>query len=275
MIRLKAFLAVNHFLKSEKFDELHAHIIKSADKMGVDMELKTNQELIFCEEKPDFVLFWDKDVNTARLLEKRDIQVFNSASSIALCDDKAKTYLALKDVVPQPETIIAPLAFYDSNYGEFVHLAAKKLGLPLIFKECFGSFGEQVFLCKTEDEIISHINGKPFLLQEFIKGSEGEDIRIEIVGGKCIAAMKRTNKNDFRSNITNGGSAVPYSPTQDEIRLAQNACKRLGLTFGGVDILNGGYVCEVNSNAHIINLLNVTKIDVVPVILEKIIDELL
>ena len=165
---MKAFLAVNHFLKSEKFDELHSHIIESARKMGIEMELKTNQELLFCDEKPDFVLFWDKDINTARLLEKRDIQVFNSASSIALCDDKAKTYLALKDFVPQPETIIAPLSFFEADYSEFIHLAAKKLGFPLVYKECFGSFGEQVHLCKTESEILSHINGKPFLLQESI-----------------------------------------------------------------------------------------------------------
>jgi len=219
-------------------------------------------------------LFWDKDVNTARLLEKRDIQVFNSASSIALCDDKAKTHLALKDVVPQPETIIAPLAFTKVDYSDFVHLATEKLGLPIVFKECFGSFGEQVFLCKSENEILSHINGKPFLLQEFIADSEGEDVRVEVVGGKCVAAMKRTNKNDFRSNITNGGTAVPHTPTQEEIFLAQNACKRLGLTFGGVDILKGGLVCEVNSNAHIMNLLDVTGIDTAPIIIESVIKEL-
>ena len=271
---MNAILAVNHFLKSEKFDKLHNHIVSSAKALGVDMKVKTNQELIFSEEKPDFVLFWDKDVNTARLLEKRDIQLFNSASSIALCDDKAKTYLALMGTVPQPETIIAPLAFSEVDYALFVHLAAEKLGLPLVFKECFGSFGQQVFLCKSENEILSHINGKPFLLQKFISDSEGEDIRIEIVGGKCVAAMKRTNKNDFRSNITNGATAEPYTPTQEEIYLAQNACKRLGLTFGGVDILKGGYVCEVNSNAHIMNLLDVTGIDVAPMIIESVINEL-
>ena len=272
---MKAFLAVNHYLKSEKFDKLHAHIIKSAASLGVDMEIKTNQELIFSTEKPDFVLFWDKDVNTARLLEKRDIQVFNSASSIALCDDKAKTHLALLGCVPQVETVIAPLAFSEVDFSEFVHLAAQKLGFPLVFKECFGSFGEQVFLCKNESEILSHINGKPFLLQEFVAEAEGEDVRIEIVGGKAVAAMKRKNKNDFRSNITNGGVAEPYEPTKEEILLAQNACKRLGLTFGGVDILKGTLVCEVNSNAHIMNLLEVTGIDVAPMIIEHIINELL
>ena len=208
-------------------------------------------------------------------MQKRDIQVFNSASSIALCDDKAKTHLALLGCVPQVETVIAPLAFSEVDFSEFVHLAAQKLGFPLVFKECFGSFGEQVFLCKNESEILSHINGKPFLLQEFVAEAEGEDVRIEIVGGKAVAAMKRKNKNDFRSNITNGGVAEPYEPTKEEILLAQNACKRLGLTFGGVDILKGTLVCEVNSNAHIMNLLEVTGIDVAPMIIEHIINELL
>lgn len=51
------------------------------------------------------MLFWDKDVNLARRLEKSGLPVFNSAKSIALCDDKAKTYTELLGVVPQPKTI--------------------------------------------------------------------------------------------------------------------------------------------------------------------------
>ena len=108
------------------------------------------------------------------------------------------------------------------------------------------------------------------MLQEFIKEASGEDVRVEIVDGRCVSAMKRSNKNDFRSNITNGGTAVPYTPTDDEVANAVKACKTLGLTFGGVDILGGGYVCEVNSNAHIINLMNVTGVDVAPQIFDTI-----
>lgn len=267
---MTGFLVINHYLKGKKYDELHNHLVKSAKKCDITLKIVTNQQIIFNSEKPDFVLFWDKDVNTAKMIENRGIPVFNSASSIELCDNKAKTYLALESIVPQPETIIAPLSFFECDYSEFIDLAAEKLGLPLVYKECYGSFGEQVFLCNTKEEIKSHINGKLFLLQKFIAESKGRDRRIEIINGQCAAAMLRENKNDFRSNITNGGTAVPYSPTKSEIETCVKACGKLGLTFGGVDMLEDGSVCEVNSNAHIINLTNTVGIDVAPLIFETI-----
>lgn len=268
---MNGILAVNAFLRGEKFDNLHNHLVKAAESMDITLKIKNNQELLFSAEKPDFVLFWDKDVNLAKSLENRGIPVFNSARSIELCDDKAKTYLALENEVPQPKTIIAPFSFTKTDYTVFVEKAAEKLGFPLVFKECFGSFGEQVYLCGSVNDVLSYITDKPFLLQEYIEGGN-EDVRIEIVGGKCVAAMKRTNHTDFRSNVTNGGIAEPYSPTNDEFRLAVKACALLGLDFGGVDILNHSLVCEVNSNAHIINLMNATGIDPAPAIFKQIIE---
>ena len=50
-------------------------------------------------------------------------------------------------------------------------------------------------------------------------------------------------------------------------------CKELGLTFGGVDILPNGAVCEVNSNAHIINIMNTTGVDVAPLIFDEILEK--
>ncbi len=271
---MNGILVINHFLKSEKFNILHNHLAKTAKNMGISLDIKTNQEMIFCNHKADFVLFWDKDVNLAKSLEVKGYKVFNSSKSIALCDNKAKTYLALNGVVKQPATIIAPLAYAQCDYTEFVTQAVENLGLPVVFKECYGSFGEQVHLCHSVQDVISHINGKEFLLQEFIADSEGKDIRIEVVDGVCVSAMKRSNDGDFRSNITNGGKAEPYTPTDEEKAIAIKACKALGLTFGGVDILEGGYVCEVNSNAHIINIMNCNGIDVAPLIFEAIKDKI-
>ena len=57
---------------------------------------------------------------------------------------------------------------------------------------------------------------------------------------------------------------------ETEIETAIKACNTLGLTFGGVDILDDGSVCEVNSNAHIINIMNSTKIDIAPYIFKTI-----
>lgn len=61
---------------------------------------------------------------------------------------------------------------------------------------------------------------------------------------------------------------IPQMPPNAKIAL--DACKALGLTFGGVDILQGGILCEVNSNAHIINIMNCTGVDIAPLIFEEI-----
>lgn len=267
---MTGILAVNHFLNSGKFNELHAHLIDAAKKTGINLILKTNLQLATKKADADFVLFWDKDTNLARKLEKTGLPVFNSSSSIALCDDKARTYIELDGTVPQPKTLIAPKCYFKSDMSEFVNNAIPVLGLPLVFKECFGSFGEQVYLCKTYDDIISRISDKPFILQEFIGESAGKDIRLEIVGERCVSAVKRVNENDFRSNVTNGGKMIAYSAGKKEIETAVTACKTLGLTFGGVDMLQNGMVCEVNSNAHIINIMKCTGVDTAPMIFEEI-----
>ena len=272
---MKGILAVNHFLNTEKYNTLHSALVSSAKKEGIELKIKTNLELSVQKADCDFVLFWDKDINLARRLEHEGLPVFNSASSIEKCDDKARTYIELLGKVPQPETMIAPKTYFKADFSEFAQMAVEKLGLPVVFKECFGSFGEQVFLCNSIDEILEHITEKPFILQKFIKASIGYDKRLEVVGGKVADAMERTNENDFRSNITNGGTMKPCVPTENEIRLAVKACEELGLHFGGVDILYGDLVCEVNSNAHIINIMKCTDIDIAALIFNEIKQNLL
>lgn len=271
---MNGILLVNHFLNGEKFNELHSHLVKSAKIQNIDLTIKTNLELAADEVNTDFVLLWDKDINLARRLEKGGVPVFNSSSSVAMCDDKARTYVELSGIVPQPKTLIAPKTYFDVDMSEFVDNAIACLGLPLVFKECFGSFGEQVYLCKTREDVMSHITAKPFILQEFIADSVGSDTRIEIVGGKFVSAVKRNNPADFRSNVTNGGTMTPVVPNNKMIETALKACEVLGLTFGGVDILDNGMVCEVNSNAHIINIMNATGIDIAPVIFDEITEQL-
>lgn len=267
---MNGILAVNHFLSSNKFNLLHRHLLKSAERSGVTLEIKTNLQLAFEPAMADFVLFWDKDINLARRIEKDGTPVFNNSESIMKCDDKARTYIELLEKIPQPKTVIAPKTYFSSDFSEFVDSSIKNLGLPLVFKECFGSFGEQVFLCRTKKEIISHITERPFILQEFIKESAGHDVRLEVVGNQVICAMERINENDFRANITNGGKMKPYTPTEKEKEAAIKACRILGLSFGGVDMLDGNILCEVNSNAHILNIMECTGIDIAPYIFDEI-----
>ena len=194
---MNGILVVNHFLTKNKFNELHNHILNTAKKENISLEIKTNLALATERVDADFVLFWDKDINLAKRLEKEGLPVFNSAKGIELCDDKAKTYLELLGEVNQPKTIIAPKTFFKSDFSEFVDNAIQILGLPLVFKECFGSFGAQVFLCNAREEILSYITEKPFILQEFVGASKGRDIRLEVVEMKSLQVLNSLMKTIF------------------------------------------------------------------------------
>ena len=88
---MKGYLVVNHFLRSEKFEELYGWLVRAADKLKMELVIRTNVDLMSCmgdgvgkEEDIHFVLFWDKDIKLARLLEARGYRVFNSAEAIGV-----------------------------------------------------------------------------------------------------------------------------------------------------------------------------------------------
>src|SRR5699024_12531961 len=60
-------------------------------------------------QRPDYVIFTDKDIYLAKQLEILRIPVFNCSATIEISDDKIKTSQALKFAnIPLPETIVAP-----------------------------------------------------------------------------------------------------------------------------------------------------------------------
>lgn len=279
---MNGWIIYNGHLQGEKFLD-YAHWLQAAgERKGLHMKLKKNTELLVTftngksslqlDERPDFVLFGDKDIPLALELEHFGIPVFNRGGAIAICDDKGLTYQQLANhSVPFPKTILAPKIFSGTTVTDFTPYAkiAKQLGFPLIIKENFGSFGQQVYLIQNEQELLDKVNelgGTPHLFQELIHSSYGKDIRLNVVGGKVIASMMRQAKSDFRANVTAGATTEPYSPSEYECKLAIRATKIVGADFAGVDLLFGEgderFVCEVNSNPHIRSIYECTGVNV-------------
>lgn len=285
---MKGWLVVNSFLNSSKFDEIYNMLKDSAEEAKISLEIKKTSSLFDVVDTPrqalpDFVLFWDKDIYHAQMLEKLGVPVFNSAKAVELCDNKILMALALQGKVNIPKTIIAPKTFEGLNYNnlEFLEHAIEVLHLPLIIKEAYGSFGQQVYLAGTKEEaykIIERLGSKEFLMQEFISSSYGKDLRIYVVGGKVVSTMLRYNENDFRSNITNGGKMQLYKPTPQQKAIAIKASKVLGLDFAGVDVMFGKdgepVLCEVNSNPHFKSNFDCTGIDVSKFIIQYVLNKL-
>ena len=283
----KGLMVVNAFLRTTKFDDLYHILLDAAQQCGMGLDIVTNAEIIgaaytgsFDPSSYDFVLFWDKDVQLAMQLESMGMRVFNSAQSILWCDDKALTYLKLKPHgIPMPKTILAPKTFTNVGYTDlsFVDDVARTLGFPVVLKECFGSFGQQVYLLNDLDSLrqkVQELAGAPLLFQELISESYGHDTRINVVGGRVVASMlRRSTDGDFRSNLTRGGAMENYTPTPEEAALAIRAAELLGLEFAGVDVLfgkNGPILCEVNSNAHFKTTLQCTGVNMAVEIMRHI-----
>lgn len=290
---MNGWLICNGSLQSKKFHDMNEFIIKSAVRKNISLTLLTNEEvLMMCDgdnrivvdhaRKPDFVLFLDKDVTLARTMELSGLRVFNRASSIALCDDKIKTYQQLSRYhLPIPTTIFAPLLFVYHDNRAFLAKVEQQLSYPMIIKEAFGSFGEQVYFIENRQQLIDkycEIWNKPHCYQQFIESSKGRDVRIYVVKDKVVAAMERNNDHDFRANITLGGTMKKIELSDDWKQCAINASKALNLDFCGVDILYGDdgkpILCEVNSNAHFINCYKCTGVNVADYIFDHIIEEI-
>jgi len=288
-VSFKGLIIYNGFLSSPAFFDFANMLKEAATRRNHTISLKKNDEILnelssgngeqFIK-KYDYVLFTDKDIYLAERLEARGVPVFNRPRAIEISDDKIKTYIALEqNNIPIPKTIVAPKTFglplpLSSSYIERV---IDKFGYPFIIKEAFGSFGEQVYLVEDKEALLFYlqkVGGKPFLFQQYISSSYGRDVRVQVVGDKVIAAMKRSASGDFRANVTKGGKMEPYEPNEYEKELAIAATKAIGAHFAGVDLLFGDgekrYVCEVNSNAHIRNLLDCTSINVASFIIELI-----
>ncbi|MCR5303177.1 MAG: RimK family alpha-L-glutamate ligase [Lachnospiraceae bacterium] len=288
---MRGWLVINSFAQTDDSQALFGLLKDAAEEKGVELITRRTVDLT-CPvgeegemELPDFVIFWDKDVLLARRLEQAGLRLFNSASAIETCDSKALCAIALsRENVPAPRTYISPKTFEYFGYNDLSFLSeyGESLGYPYVIKEEFGSFGLNVSLVKNREEAAERVEKmgfRTFVAQEYIEESAGHDLRCYVVGDRVVASMLRENKNDFRSNIFQGGQGTAYEISPEEEELAVMACRAVGCDFCGVDILVGEgispLVCEVNSNAHFTGLLRCTGINMAPHIIGYVRDHVL
>ena len=156
----------------------------------------------------------------------------------------------------------------------------RELGYPLIAKQCYGSLGKFVYKIddrKQLEEISEKLKCTPHLFQKFVASSEGRDVRVIVIGGKTVAAMKRVSDCDFRSNIELGGRGEIFEADEKLRALCEKAAAVLKLDYCGIDVLFGedGYLlCEVNSNAFFGGIERVTKVNVAKLYAEHILSSL-
>lgn len=290
---MKGIIVINPFLVPAESVHFASRLKQEFDKKGVQVNIiadlfsKTSlneTHLNYPLDKVDFCIYLDKDKYQSQILERSGIRLFNSHTAIRVCDDKAETYIALADSgVKMPKTIFGALCYNPNAQIESSLLdnIIDQLGLPLIVKESYGSMGKGVYLVNTKQELVSVVESvkcKPHIFQQYISAKKGVDVRVIVIGGKAKCSIVRSNKNDFRSNVAQGGDATAIDLKENFKKVAERCALVLGLDYCGVDLLYGDddepIVCEVNSNAFIGGIEGATGFNVAKAYAEHVIEKI-
>ncbi len=199
-------------------------------------------------------------------LDMMGVPVLASSASIARSRDKLRCLQLLSRFgVDIPRTVMA----HDrSNVATLVEEVG---GLPAIIKLLRGTQGVGVMLASSMAEVQSALNtfwklGQEIFLQEFVRESEGRDVRALVVGDRVVGAMRRTaKKGEFRSNLHRGGEGTPIELPKAYAEAAVKAARIIGLEIAGVDMLEsaaGPKIMEVNSSPGFRGLEEATRKDI-------------
>jgi ribosomal protein S6--L-glutamate ligase len=203
-------------------------------------------------------------------LETAGRRVLNPARALEVCVDKYLASARLSEAgLPTPPTIVCQDA--DAGVAAFA-----QLGGDVVVKPLFGSEGRGMI--RVSDLEIAWRTFRALermqavlYVQQFI-AHLGWDLRVFVIDGRVLAAMRRHARNDWRTNVAQGGRTEPVILTAEEEWLALAAARAVGTPVAGVDLLPGPdgkyYVLEVNAVPGWRALTATTGIDVACAIMQ-------
>ncbi len=200
------------------------------------------------------------------------IPAVNSANAIADARHKFRSLRILaQHGLPIPPSLTVGSA-------TFLEDATPEIGdYPFILKPFYGTHGIGVMLLDTPTSLNSAVETmcdlhRDYVIQSFIAEAAGVDVRILVVGGNVIAAMKRCAvPGEFRANIHQGANGEAITLTDEYSRIATDAANALKLGIAGVDLLqtkNGPVILEVNPSPGFEELESVTGVDIAKTMIE-------
>jgi ribosomal protein S6--L-glutamate ligase len=208
-------------------------------------------------------------------LQAEGTRVLNPPRAVEICVDKYLTTATLHAAgLPVPATIACQTA--DAALEAFA-----ALGGDVVVKPLFGSEGRGMVRV-SDPEMAWRVfrtlerTAAVLYLQQFIR-HPGWDLRVFVLGGRVLAAMRRQAAGDWRTNVAQGGSARAVRVGPDEERLALRTAAVLGVEVAGIDLLQGPssdwHVIEANAVPGWRALAPVAGIDVAAAIVRHLTEE--
>ena len=198
-----------------------------------------------------------------RTLEHDGFKVVNSVKCNEICNDKWYNQIIFqRNNINTPVTVLI-------RHSEGAIFAAEKLGnkYPMILKTSVGSRGVGVMWVESAKALIGIVQllyredrYVDILLQEYIKTDY--DVRVIVVGGEIMGAMKRpVAEGDFRSNVAQGSEPEVHELTELESKESLRAAKAVDGDIVGVDFIPAKnrdkdmpFFIEVNSTPGLVGI---------------------
>jgi RimK family alpha-L-glutamate ligase len=176
------------------------------------------------------------------------VDLLNPPSALVAAHDKLLTARALRlAALPHPHT---------SLLAEGTPVIAPEL--PLVLKPRFGSWGRDVEVCRSADDLETALARASYkgwfrehgaLAQELVPPL-GWDLRLVVAGERVVGAARRVARaGEWRTNAALGGRLEPVDPPPLARTLAIAAARSIRADLAGVDLLptgNGYVVLELN-----------------------------
>jgi RimK family alpha-L-glutamate ligase len=181
-------------------------------------------------------------------LAAEGVDVLNPPRALVAAHDKLLTASVLRHAgLPHPTTTLL---------ASTVPAATPRL--PVVLKPRFGSWGRDVELCTTAEELGSALarvrsarwfRDHGVIAQELVE-PKGWDLRVVVAGGRVVgSARRRAQPGEWRTNAALGATVEPAEAPPLAHELALAAVRAVGADLAGVDLLptrDGFVVIEVN-----------------------------
>ena len=288
---LHGYIIINHKTEHSKYKI--DRFFEEAKDLDISLEVIVNDGSLVSFEngtikthlKGDFIIYLDKDIYLAKILEANGMRLFNKSDFIRLCDDKILTFIALLNHdIKTPKTMCAPLIYDDyleEKHFRFLKDVEREINYPMVFKKAYGSLGEGVFLVHNYDELralYSKYFKYPISFQSYVSSSYGRSVRVLVIDGKIFGAFERYNTSDFRSNFHNGASSRIYELNEKYRVFVEKIIDILHIEYAGIDLMHDEnddpILCEINSNAFFEEFEKVTHLNVAKAYLEMVVKKL-
>ncbi len=202
----------------------------------------------------------------------RKVPVMNSATAIAQARNKMRSLQLLSAAgIGIPSTVMARDA---ADLKAMVSLVG---GVPVLVKILQGQDKAGVMVCESLQSLEAALEailglGHNLVVQQYVRKT-GHDVRIMVVGGEAVAAVRRRARAGRLSHtLIRGAKLQKIEPTAAQRQIAVEAAKLVGLEVAAVDLLDvkgAPKVFEVNSSPSLTEMEKATGVDLAGAIIAR------